>query len=464
VAPIGGPAAVTDLGSVLDLGAEQEAAGDTEAARRTYEWATELAPQLAEPRRRLLALLARSGTPQARPDLWQAEVRSGADGVAWMGSMIVSAMQSRDLTAAGELAALHATLQWGSRWYPPSAAGPTSAPPDPPATNLSLSKLRHDADQFRHLRRVGVLDADFDAIIERFDAIADRLRPIGIDGREPLQGDDLAAIGDVYGRIVHVRHTPRLERALSPEWDRATAEHKYLDIRPGIIVIDDFLDPPALESLRRFCLESTIWSRNRYANGRLGSLFFSGFNCPLLLQIAEEIRDALPQVIGSRYPLRQLWGYKYQPYLPPGSTIHADFAAVNVNFWITPETANEDPSSGGMVIYDTDAPLSWDFSSYNERSDLIREFLRQRNARAIRIPYRQNRAVIFNSDLFHATDEVRFAPGYENHRINVTMLYGDREHDNHHPQISSPTSFLDPPIEAPSAWRSAAFSHRRGGR
>jgi hypothetical protein len=35
-------------------------------------------------------------------------------------------------------------------------------------------------------------------------------------------------------------------------------------------------------------------------------------------------------------------------------------------------------------------------------------------------------ATIFNSDLFHETGEIRFREGYENRRVNVTMLYGRR--------------------------------------
>ena len=42
------------------------------------------------------------------------------------------------------------------------------------------------------------------------------------------------------------------------------------------------------------------------------------------------------------------------------------------------------------------------------------------------IPYNENRAVIFNSNLFHETDHYEFKEGYENRRINVTMLFGTR--------------------------------------
>ena len=39
------------------------------------------------------------------------------------------------------------------------------------------------------------------------------------------------------------------------------------------------------------------------------------------------------------------------------------------------------------------------------------------------IPYKENRAVIFNSQLYHATDDFSFEESYENRRINITFLY-----------------------------------------
>ena len=76
-------------------------------------------------------------------------------------------------------------------------------------------------------------------------------------------------------------------------------------------------------------------------------------------------------MIGDRYPLRQLWGFKNGTHLPGDSTVHADFAAVNVNLWLTPDAANLDETTGGLVVYDVDAPLSWDFDTYNGQGDVI---------------------------------------------------------------------------------------------
>ncbi len=207
--------------------------------------------------------------------------------------------------------------------------------------------------------------------------------------------------------------------------------------------------------MRRFCLQSTVWSATRYSEGRLGALFVDGFNTPLLLQIAEEIRTSLPRVIGD-LPLRQLWAFKAPTTSSGAANTHADFAAVNLNFWVTPTESNLDPSSGGLIVYDATAPLRWQFATYNEKPDLIDDWLRARGARAIRIPYRQNRAILFNSDLFHATEPVRFRAGYEHRRLNITLLYGDRAHDVHHP--ASPDSGQ---TSAASAFRAGARSRLR---
>ena len=60
---------------------------------------------------------------------------------------------------------------------------------------------------------------------------------------------------------------------------------------------------------------------------------------------------------------------------------------------------------------------------------LYATFLSRVGAKPITVPYRANRAVIFDSDLFHETDNIDFQEGYLNRRINITMLYGRRTSD-----------------------------------
>ncbi len=216
------------------------------------------------------------------------------------------------------------------------------------------------------------------------------------------------------------------ERIPGPAVNPANADvvaKTWAQTDPQVVVIDDVLTPEGLEALRKFCLGSTMWQR-AYDNGYLGALPESGFAAPLLAQIAEELSATFPTVIGD-HGLRLLWGFKYDSALK-GITIHADQAAVNVNFWITPDEANLNPERGGLVIYDANAPADWEAADYNGNDPRVWDFLKRVKAKPITVPYRMNRAVIFDSDLFHETDLLEFKEGYLNRRMNITMLFGRR--------------------------------------
>jgi tetratricopeptide (TPR) repeat protein len=236
--------------------------------------------------------------------------------------------------------------------------------------------------------------------------------------------DDAAAI-DAMFRLENGSRL--LMPAVNPDNDIADISERWQKSKPQIVVIDNLLTDEALDKLKRFCWGSTVW-RRVYEDGYLGALPEYGFACPLVAQIADELRITYLTIFGA-HPLFYLWGFKYDSQLA-GTKIHADRAAINVNFWITPDQANLDPESGGLVIWDTAAPLDWDFSKYNGDETASRDFLARVGAQSMTVPYRANRAVIFDSDLFHETDRIVFKDGYLNRRINVTLLYGQRSPDN----------------------------------
>jgi tetratricopeptide (TPR) repeat protein len=222
---------------------------------------------------------------------------------------------------------------------------------------------------------------------------------------------------------VHLAGGDRLRGAAVNPANAESGTAQWQKNRPRIAVIDNFLSDQALDELRRFCWDSTLW-RTSYEAGYLGAAPEKGFACPLLAQIAEELRDTFPSIVGD-HRLRRLWGFKYDSRLR-GIGIHADQAAVNVNFWITPDGANQNPQTGGMVIWDVAAPPDWTVRKYNADEPAVRDFLAQTGAKPVTVPYRANRAVIFDSDLFHETDAIDFKEGYLNRRINLTILYGRR--------------------------------------
>ena len=189
--------------------------------------------------------------------------------------------------------------------------------------------------------------------------------------------------------------------------------------------VDNLLAPDALQALRRYLTHSTIWFDFTHVGGFLASYLEDGLACPVVLQIATDLRATLPEIF-ARHALSQAWAFKCVGGRH-SVDVHMDAATVSVNFWITPDAANLDADHGGLVLYDTPPPPEWRIAGYEQDIDAIREFLaRDGSARTV-VPYRENRAVIFDSNLFHESDAVDFKPGYENHRINITLLFGQRD-------------------------------------
>ena len=224
---------------------------------------------------------------------------------------------------------------------------------------------------------------------------------------------------------LHIEGGERLKAPAINPVNAQEATRSWNSNQPQVVIVDNLLTDEALAALRRFCLGSNIW-RTGYDSGYLGAFPEHGFSVPLLAQIAEEFQAVFPDICGD-LPLKYIWAFKYDSAMGEGVHIHGDDAAVNINFWITPDEANLDPQTGGLLVWDVAAPLSWDFTKFNNNQPAIHDFLERNGAKSITVPYRGNRAAIFDSDLFHKTDAIHFKPGYENRRINVTLLFGDRD-------------------------------------
>ena len=298
---------------------------------------------------------------------------------------------------------------------------------------ISKAKIDHDIDQFKYL-------ADSGYEVEKFQALAELYRDISLEidwsGKQikPLSNEHQKLLKGTYNRTINVLEAPELaDGALSDTLERGKITKDYFKHDHGLTYIDNFLMPSALNSVRKFLLGSTIWFDIKIG-GYLGAYLKEGLACPLLLQIADELRINFPEIF-KYHQLKQLWAYKYdsRAYKDDngltGIKAHADQAAVNVNFWITPATANLNPESGGLIVYNTPAPLEWDFKAYNYNNseEKIVKYLENGSHEKSIVPYNENRVVIFNSNLIHETDRFEFKEGYENRRINVTMLFGRRE-------------------------------------
>lgn len=285
-------------------------------------------------------------------------------------------------------------------------------------------RIQHDLEQADYLLQHG---CGLVGLSEARAALADIHARHGeeISGQSVAVTDQEAAvIAALQEQVLRYPAPALFGSCLNPGNDCQAIEDRYFSGALELVVIDNLLSPAALVELRKFCLVSTIW-RREFARQYFGAFSDDGFVSPLHLQIAAELRQKMPRIFGG-LALEQLWSFKYTSSMGRGINVHADFARVNLNFWVTPDDANLDPDSGGMVIYDVPAPAAWGFAEYNHSSEKIFEFLKVQGAGSQTIAHRCNRAVLFNSNLFHETDAIRFKPGYENRRINITYLFGKR--------------------------------------
>jgi Tfp pilus assembly protein PilF len=284
-------------------------------------------------------------------------------------------------------------------------------------TTATRHKLEHDAEQFLHLAQQTRQRLHFELRARSYRAIAEELS----HDVTTLSDAQIGELGDDYNTPIHLRAAPEIaDGAVNRRPDSAELSAQFA--AQGAVAVDDLLTPQAFGSLRRFLLESTIWHDFSHIDGFVASYLEDGLACPLVLQIADELRQAFPDILGP-HPLTQAWAFKG---LRPQSAVdvHADDAAVSINFWVTPAEANLDPESGGLVVALTPPPADWRITDYDADQERIVTFLENNARNQLVVPYRANRAVLFRSRLFHHSDRPKFASEYEKHRINLTMLYG----------------------------------------
>ena len=297
---------------------------------------------------------------------------------------------------------------------------------------ISKAKIEHDIEQFEYLASKSDDDNKFIDIVKQYKKIASEINWPSDSSLITLNKKHQYLLKDSYNRLLHIVKAPRLkEGAVNKSLDTNKITNDYFNHEFGLTYIDNFLSTKALNSLRNFLYESTIWFDVK-KDGYLGTYLIDGLANPLIFQIADELRKKFPKIFKS-YSINQIWAFKYDSRAKnkdsslKGINVHADYAAINVNFWVTPKEANLNPKSGGLIVYDVEAPEDWDFNTYNNNEKRIREELKKSKGKTKVIKYNENRAVVFNSNLFHETDSYEFKEGYKNRRINVTILFGRRE-------------------------------------
>ena len=295
--------------------------------------------------------------------------------------------------------------------------------------HIRRDRLADRTEQIEYLLAGGRIDRSFEVLAARCRSLLDAAEiGRGPKGSVSLPVDCADRIEALCDSVLRHGDAPAVPGcAVNGALAFRDIEDAYLSSAMPVVCFDDFLSLEGLRALRRFCLESTIFFGCDPA-GFVSSYLSDGFNCDLLYQIAQELKERMPRVIGSQF-LSNMWVYRHKSR-GQGVVAHTDAAAVTFNFWFTPDSANLDRDRGGLVVYRKEEPLDWDWMEYNKKKNTagikakIERFLS--SAETVTIPYRENRAVLFHSNLFHRTDAFRFKDGFENRRLNASMLFGTR--------------------------------------
>ena len=241
---------------------------------------------------------------------------------------------------------------------------------------VSKNKLKHDIEQISYLLKKKLVSKKFNNIIKKYKFIYSSL-PKNSDPTDifTLSKEFTYKLGPTFNNLIYYQPPDIIEKKIINDNKKVVAKNSKKKFK--YMVIDDFLNKEVLNKLYAYCLTNSIWSEFDYKNGYIGSFIENGFNAPLILQISEEIRLQYPEIL-KKLPLTKAWAFKCNNQMK-GIKIHADYATININFWITPDKANLNKNTGGLLIWDKEAPKNWNFEKYNNNQQEIKKYLKKKN-------------------------------------------------------------------------------------
>tara|TARA_Y200000002_G_scaffold353892_1_gene333727 strand:- start:628 stop:2160 length:1533 start_codon:yes stop_codon:yes gene_type:complete len=275
--------------------------------------------------------------------------------------------------------------------------------------------VKHEYEQLCHV------DSDVDGIrnMKISQTLFNKIK--NLYGKDSINYSDneLETISAMH-KILYNKPIKLKEDFLNPNLNISQIENDYNSSNPEIVVIDNFLSEKFLKEINIFFRCANIFKRP-YPRGYIGTFLNTGMSNMAILKFSQELKRSFKNIF-HEYQLNQAWAFKYDSD-QNGINIHADDAKVNVNFWITENESNLDTSSGGMIIWKKKPDNNASFDDFNSSNKSDKRLDEVKNIDSIKVPYKANRVVIFNSKLYHATDEINFKKSYINRRVNVTLLY-----------------------------------------
>jgi hypothetical protein len=193
-------------------------------------------------------------------------------------------------------------------------------------------------------------------------------------------------------------------------------------IRPeGITIWDNFFTPEALKILK-YRILYTKYCDDDYGKYKATNHY--------------KDQDYMSEIIASELstkldlpPFQKAWSVIYDNYCD-GVSFHCDGGWITLNIWLSDDKSVKDPSKNGFTIYDKIVPPDWNKDKWNgdrqdeSISDGIEKWLKDNEVKPVHVPFKSNRATLFNGAHFHKTDGVSMKDGPENRRVSYTMIFG----------------------------------------
>ncbi len=202
----------------------------------------------------------------------------------------------------------------------------------------------------------------------------------------------------------------------SRNWSSVASEYATSTPIPHA-VIDDFLCSDTLESLHRALCDHWGWRQHSWISQHLRN---GAPKIDLVERIAEASLYWMRPIIGE-LDFVDHWALMY--HQNRGGSVHADDAKVTLNLWLTPDEHNLDPTSGGMYLFDVPKDAARPPHEYLLAAT-AEPYVASRVGLSVYIPYKCNRAIIFDSSYFHKSADLNFDTHDASRcRMNVTFLF-----------------------------------------
>lgn len=189
-------------------------------------------------------------------------------------------------------------------------------------------------------------------------------------------------------------------------------------------IIDDLLTEGECAELHKGLLGSAMW---RKKNPISKHLYNSKPKCVTGSSLLSKVQEVIGRKSNEKLILVDYWALLYSKN--SDGNMHADFGQITLTYWLTPEIYNLNKESGGLLIYDVRRPNNLSANQYLNAGKESESYVLERASSHVVIPYRHNRAVLFDSSFFHKTHSPSFdITNPAGMRMNLTFSYASAEH------------------------------------